>query len=228
MRKVIASAMISLDGVMQAPGAPEEDPTGGFKFGGWTEPYWDEVAGQAIAETFSQPFDLLLGRKTYDIFAAYWPYIRTDRAATEGHAGKAAIANDFNRARKYVASRSKQKLAWKNSEWLGPDAVAKLRELKKGDGPTLLTQGSSDFLHSLLADGLVDELRLLVFPIVLGKGKRLFDEGSQPAEFKLVRSVVSPRGAVMGTYERSGEVKTGSFATEEPSAAELERRKRLK
>jgi dihydrofolate reductase len=227
MRRVIASAMVSLDGVMQAPGGPEEDPTGGFEFGGWVEPHWDEVGGEAMARTFSQPFDLLLGRRTYDIFAAHWPYAQTDPSGEGYDEGMAFIANAFDRATKHVASRSKPKLGWKNSEWLGADAAAKVRELKKGDGPVLLTQGSTVLLHTLLATGLVDELRILVFPVVLGKGKRLFEDGSKPNAFKLTHSVTTPKGVVISNYERAGEVKTGSFASDQPSEAELERRRTL-
>jgi len=228
MRKVITAAFVSLDGVMQAPGGPDEDPTGGFRFGGWLAPCWDDVTGQAMDETFAQPFDLLLGRKTYDIFAAYWPYVQLDRAAPDFDAGMAGIAEAFGRAKKHVATHSKPVLSWKNSERLGDDAVAGVRRLKQGEGPVLLTQGSADFLQSLLATDLIDELRLLIFPLVLGKGKRLFGPGTQPAAFRQTRSTTSPQGVVIATYERAGDVQTGSFASPEPSEAELVRRRNLR
>ena len=218
MRKIICATFVSLDGVMQAPGGPEEDPTGGFRFGGWTFHYWDEVGGAAIGETFSKPFDLLLGRRTYDIFAAYWPYQPQDNP----------IAKPFNAVTKYVATHSPDTLNWHNSKPLGTDVIAALRQLKQEDGPDLLIQGSSDLIHQLLAADLIDEIRLFVFPLVLGKGKRLFDEGALPAGLKLTRSQVTTTGVIMATYERGGEIRTGSFAQETPSAAELERRRNLR
>lgn len=227
MRKIIAAAFVSLDGVMQAPGGPQEDPTGGFAFGGWTAPYWDDVVGQATAESFGRPFDLLLGRKTYDIFAAHWPYMEADPAAGPLEAATDQIADVFGRATKYVASRSAPQLTWRNSEWLGPDAVAAVRTLKAGDGPDLLTQGSSDFVQALLAADLVDEVRLLTYPVVLGSGKRFFGAGARPGAFKLGRTAISPSGVVIAAYERAGEVRTGSFAPDAPSEAELERRRTL-
>ena len=222
MRKIIAAAFVSLDGVMQAPGGPEEDPTGGFEHGGWLVPHFDETVGAAMGEMFERPFDLLLGRKTYDIFAAHWPHVPAD--AEEGDAQIAAL---FNRITKYVASRSRPELEWQNSQLLGPDTAAALRELRQQDGPDLLTQGSSDLLQTLLAEDLVDELRLLTFPVVLGKGKRMLGEGAKPAAFRLTRSVTSPSGVVIASYARAGEVETGSFALEEPTQAEIERRAAL-
>jgi len=227
MRKIVAGAYISLDGVMQAPGAPEEDPTGGFKHGGWVAAYWDDVIGAAMDETFAAPFDLLLGRKTYDIFAAHWPYIETDPEKSAFDKLVADVARTFNSAIKYVATRSPQTLAWQNSELLGSDIVTTLKELKTKSGPTLLIQGSSDLIQTLLKHDLIDEFRLVIFPIVLGKGKRLFGEGTLPAAFRLVKSRNSPNGAFIATYERAGDVETGSFAMEEPTEAELERRKHL-
>ena len=161
--------MISLDGVMQAPGGPEEDPTGGFEYGGWVFPHWDEVGGQVMAESFAKPFDLLLGRKTYEIFAAHWPY-------QEGE-----IADPFNAATKYVATSSVEPSAWRNSVRLEGEVPGAVARLKEGDGPDLLTQGSAMLVRSLLAAGLVDELFLLVFPVLLGRGKRWFGEDSKPA-----------------------------------------------
>jgi dihydrofolate reductase len=216
MRKIIAATFVSLDGVMQAPGGPEEDPVGGFKFGGWTFHYFDEVAGGAMEELFSKPFDLLLGRRTYDIFAAYWPY-QND-----------AIADVFNPATKYVATHRPDSLTWQNTQSLGPDIVARLKELKQEDGPDLLIQGSANLIQTLLANGLIDEMRLMIFPLVLGKGKRLFGDNAMPAAFKLVKSQASTTGVIMATYERGGEIRTGSFAQQEPSQAELERRRNWK
>jgi dihydrofolate reductase len=219
MRKIIAATFVSLDGVMQAPGGPEEDPTGGFSFGGWTAGYFDEALGATIGEVFERPFDLLLGRKTYDIFAAHWPY------AEDGP--DAPIAETFNRITKYVASRTQRTFGWNNSQWLGDDTVASLKKLKAGDGPDLLIQGSSDLIQTLLKQRLIDEFTVLVFPVLLGKGKRLFGEGTVPAGLKLVKSQPYPSGAIVATYRPDGEVKTGSFALEEPTPAEIERRKNL-
>ena len=227
MRKLVTAAFVSLDGVMQAPGGLEEDPTGDFRYGGWTVPYWDDVISQMTAESFSRPFDLLLGRKTYDILAAHWTNIEVDPASSTFAAEEAEIASIFNQATKYVASRSQRELVWQNSQWLGHDAVAAVRELRRVNGLDLLTQGSSDFLQTLFAEDLVDELRLLIYPVTLGAGKRLFGAGAQPTAFRLTRSVASPNGVLVATYERAGAVGTGSFALEPPTDAELERRKRL-
>jgi dihydrofolate reductase len=222
MRKIVVGAFVSLDGVMQAPGGPEEDPTGGFEHGGWVAGYFDDVVGATMGELFSKPYELLLGRKTYDIFAAHWPHI-TDPGAPDF-----AIAEQFNRITKHVATHRPESLAWKNSRALGPDPVAKLRALKKEEGPALLTQGSSELVQTLFASDLVDELRLLVFPIVLGKGKRLFGDRAMPAGFRLESSRVSPSGVVIASYARAGAVKTGSFMLEQPSPEEIARRKTLR
>lgn len=211
-RKIITAAFVSLDGVMQAPGGPEEDPTNGFSLGGWTFHYWDDVMGAAMDGIFSRPYALLLGRKTYDIFAAHWPYQNDP------------FADAFNAATKYVATHRPDSLAWQNSVPLGSDVVATLRRLKQEDGPDLITQGSSELIQTLLPAGIIDEVRLLVFPLVLGKGKRLFGGGTIPAAYRLASSQASSTGVVMVTYEPAGEIRTGSFAQEEPSAAELERR----
>jgi dihydrofolate reductase len=211
MRKIISATFLSLDGVMQAPGDPDEDSTSGFQYGGWTVPYYDDVIAQATAETFTKPFDLLLGRKTYDIFAGYWPHIAPDPAVSSFDAGMADMASTLNQARKYVASRSRPNLPWENSEWLGTDPVARLRELKRSDGPTLVVQGSGDFFQTLLAADLIDLVRLIIYPVTLGKGKRLFSDGTMPAAFTLSRSITSPSGVIIATYERAGEVRTGSF-----------------
>lgn len=223
MRRLVTAAFVSLDGIMQAPGGPEEDPSGGFRYGGWMTPYADAAFARGTAENFGRPFDLVLGRKTYDIWAAYWPHLDVDPGSSTFAAGVAEIANSFNRATKYVASRSRSELAWQNSQWLGSDAAAAVRELKRGDGPELLTQGSSDFVQTLLAADLIDELRLLIYPLVLGTGKRLFGEGTRPAAFRLTRSVASASGVIVATYERAGDVRTGSFAPDTTTGAELDR-----
>jgi dihydrofolate reductase len=211
MRKIVTGAFVSLDGVMQAPGGPDEDRTGGFRFGGWIAPLCDDATNAALGETFSAPFDLLLGRTTYDIFASFWPHVTRDPKASGFDAGSADLSRKFDAATKYVATHRPESLEWENSRGLGPDPVAGLRELKKQDGPILLTQGSSELVHTLLANDLMDELRLLIFPVILGRGKRLFAEGAMPAAFRVTRSTVSPSGVVIATYQRNGDVRTGSF-----------------
>lgn len=225
MRKIVTMAFTSLDGVMQAPGGPEEDPSGGFEHGGWTAPLFDEACGAFVGQTFSAPFDLLLGRKTYDIFASHWPFIPTDPAAKGFHEGEAQIARTFNSATKYVATHRPDSLKWENSEALGDDVVATLRQLKQGDGPPLITQGSSELIQTLLAHDLIDEFRLLIFPLTLGHGKRLFGPGTKPVSLALETSSVSPNGIILARHVRRGEVATGSFALEEPSEEEAERRR---
>lgn len=218
MRKLIVAAFVSLDGVMQAPGGPTEDPTGGFKFGGWLPPLFDEEAGQAIGGLFEKPFDLLLGRKTYEIFAAHWPFVPADDP----------IGQVFGKATKFVATRDPGfKLTWQNSRWLGADPVVELKRVKAEDGPDLLTQGSADFLQTLFAADLVDELHTLTFPVVLGQGKRLFQAGAAPRTFRLTQNQASPSGVVVSRYERAGAVETGSFMLAQPSALEVERQKKL-
>jgi dihydrofolate reductase len=219
MRKVIAGAFVSLDGVMQAPGGPEEDPTGGFKYGGWTAPYFDEAVGAQMGELFSNPYDLLLGRKTYEIFAAHWPY-------AEGGPDD-EIAKQFNRITKYVATSSKAPLTWKNSVALH-DLATDVRKLKQQDGPDLMIQGSANMIQTLLKHGLIDQFNLLIFPVVLGPGKRLFGEGTQGAELRLISSKTSPSGVTMNSYTPSGPVRTGSFAHDKPSEAEKARREKMK
>jgi dihydrofolate reductase len=218
MRKIIVGAFVSLDGIMQAPGGPDEDPIGGFKYGGWAAPYFDESMGEAVGEMFAKPFDLLLGRKTYDIFAAHWPYVGPDDP----------IGPLFDRINKYVATRNPNlKLAWQNSHALGPDALAAVRQLKQEDGPDLLIQGSTDFLKSLLESDLVDQINISFFPLVLGKGKKLFGDSTFPTALKLVTSKVSGSGVTINKYVRAGEIVTGSFEFEQPTEAELERRRNL-
>lgn len=218
MRKVITAAFVSLDGVMQAPGGPDEDPTGGFAFGGWLFHHWDEASGEVIDEILGSPYDLLLGRKTYEIFAAYWPYVPADDP----------IGKAFNAATKYVASRSATPLTWQNSVALRGDAAEAVAELKRHSGPPLLLQGSADLIQTLLAHDLIDEFRLMTIPVLLGPGKKLFGRGTIPAGLKLVSSRTSTTGVVMSTYVRSGEVTTGSFLQIEPTEAELARRERMK
>lgn len=199
MRKIVVLTFISLDGVMQAPGGPEEDTSGGFQYGGWTVPYWDEFSGKIMGEQMGMPFDLLLGRKTYDIFAGYWP-------KQEG-----AIADPFNKATKYVVSASSPELTWANSVLIEGDVVAKLKELKGEDGPMLQVHGSGNLVQTLFKNDLVDKLWLKIFPVTLGSGKRLFGEGTIPAAFELTESKISPKGVIFANYKRAGEVKTGSF-----------------
>jgi len=204
MRKLIVAAMSSLDGVVQAPGGPEEDTSGGFEYGGWVWPYAD-ADDDAMGGVFKHPFELVLGRRTYDIFAAYWPHV--PKGAPHQH-----IADLFNGTAKHVATHQPEALPWQNSRALGPDVVAAMRELKRADGPDLLTQGSSNLVHQLLATDLVDELRVLVYPVLLGRGKRLFDDHTQPSAFRLDASKTSSTGVLITHYVRDGEVRTGSFA----------------
>jgi dihydrofolate reductase len=218
MRKVITGAFVSLDGVMQAPGGPKEDPTHGFELGGWVVPYIDEVFGAAIDDMFGQPFDLLLGRRTYEIFAAHWPY------AEDGDYD--LIAKRFNSVTKYVATRSAMALTWKGSVALH-DAVADVNRLKREDGPSLVTQGSSDLLQSLLTNDLIDEISTFTFPVVLGRGKKLFGDGAKPAAFTMVDHKVTTRGVIIARYQRAGAVVTGDFAMDPPTTAEIARRERI-
>ena len=219
MRKVIAAAFVSMDGVMQAPGGPEEDPTQGFEYGGWVAPLADEEFGQAVDRLFAEPFDLLLGRKTYEIFAAHWPYMEDGPDS--------GIARLFNSITKYVATRSSRDLAWKGSVALR-DAAKDVARLKRDDGPALVTQGSSNLLQTLLAHELVDEIHTFTFPIVLGTGKRLFGTGAAPAAFELTDSRVTKSGLIVASYRRAGDVRTGDFAMDPPTDAEVARRERLK
>jgi len=218
MRRIVVATFTSLDGVMQAPGGPAEDPTGGFAFGGWTFPHFDQQLGAAMGEIFGRPFNLLLGRKTYDIFAAHWPYVTDPNNP---------IAGLFNRVTKYVASRARPAFAWQNSQWLGADTVASLKKLKSEDGPDLLVQGSSELLQTLWKNNLVDEFSVLTFPVILGKGKRPFGSGTTPIGLKLIKARTFPTGVIVANYTPDGAVKTGNFQLAEPSAAELERRRTL-
>jgi dihydrofolate reductase len=201
MRKLIVAEHISLDGVIQAPGGPKEDPSGDFRLGGWTVPYADKGIGQAVQDLLSQPFELLLGRRTYDIWASYWPRVQA------GH----AIADLFNSVPKHVATHRSDTLDWQNSHALKGDLADAIRALKHQNGANLLTWGSGDMVRQLLAAGLVDELRLLIYPVVLARGKRLFGDNAQVSAFTLAHSNSTPGGVLITRYVRSGEVRTGTF-----------------
>lgn len=205
MRKLIVAEHISLDGVIQGPGGPEEDPSGEFRLGGWTVPYSDEAIGQDLQDMFSQPFELLLGRRTYDIWAAYWPHVRSGNV----------IGGQFNSVPKHVATHRPDALDWHNSHALQGDLVDAVRALKQQDGANLLTWGSSDMVRQLLAAGLVDEFRLMIYPVVLGPGKRLFDDNAQPSAFTVTHSTRTASGVLLARYARSGEVRTGTFKDSE-------------
>ncbi|TMQ34962.1 MAG: dihydrofolate reductase [Planctomycetota bacterium] len=220
MRKIIVGAQVSLDGVMQAPGAATEDPTKGFKFGGWVMPYFDQAFGEELDRVFKEKFALLLGRKTYEIFAAYWPYQDADAP----HGG---IAKLFNDIKKYAVSRSGEvETSWAGSVLLRD--IAAVKRLKQEDGPHLVTQGSTELVHALLANDLVDAMSIFTVPVVLGGGKKLFADGSAPHAFKLTRSRVSPNGLIVGHYERAGAIKMGDTALDAPSDREVARRERMK
>ena len=203
MRKLIVQTFLTLDGVMQAPGGPDEDDSGGFACGGWSVNYWDEQMGEVMGEATSKPFAMVLGRRTYDIMAAYWPH------ASEEEGGPV-----FNEATKYVASRSRPPLEWSNSVLIEGDPAEGLAALKEQDGPELQVHGSANLMQTLLRHDLVDEFRLWVFPVVIGSGKRLFAEGTIPAGLELVNNKTSSTGVVMGTYVSAGELVTGTFGVD--------------
>jgi dihydrofolate reductase len=220
MRKIIVGAQVSIDGVMQAPGGPTEDPTRGFRFGGWAMPYFSQEFGEEIDRVFKDNFDLLLGRKTYEIFAAYWPYYREDAP----HGG---IAKLFKDIKKYVVSRAGEvDTGWTGSVLLRD--IADVKRLRQEDGPNLVTQGSTELVHALLANDLVDAISIFTVPVVLGSGKKLFADGSAPHSFKLTRSRVSPSGLIVGHYERDGAIKTDDTALGSPSEREVARQERMK
>jgi dihydrofolate reductase len=200
MRNIVVLSFVSLDGVMQAAGGPEEDTSGGFQYGGWSAAYADEVSGGLMGKQMTVPFDLLLGRKTYDMFSSFWP-----KQGTEGH-----FAGPINKATKYVVSASSPKLDWEKSVLIEGDVVANLKDLKQQDGPMLQVHGSSNLVQTLLENDLVDELWLKIFPVTLGKGKRLFGEGTMPAALELTESEITPRGIIFANYKRSGEIKRGT------------------
>jgi len=194
MRKIIVLEFLSLDGVLQAPGGAQEDESGGFSYGGWIWPYGDEVTNEVLTKQFSQPFDLLLGRTTFEIWAAHWPHQNGD--------------NPFHKATKYVASNTLTEHSWERSVFLGGDVAAEVRQLKEQDGPDLQVYGSSVLLQTLMQNDLVDEYWLKIYPITLGSGKRLFQEGTIPAAFELFESHVSTKGVILASYRRAGEIKT--------------------
>lgn len=216
MRRIVGAAFASLDGVVQAPGGPEEDPTGGFAYGGWLAGHFDEALGHQVDTYLKEPFDLLLGRKTWEIFAAHWPFMNDEDG----------IAVRFARNRKYVMTRSDMPLDWQGSERV-PDMDA-LAAIRAGDGPDMVIQGSTTLYPQLLTHGLIDRLVVMTAPIVLGKGKRLFGEGSPAGKWKLVEHRLGSTGVAMATYEPAGAVETGSFATIDPTPQELARREKMK
>ncbi len=217
MRKLVVLSFVSLDGIIQSPGEPEEDPTGDFKEGGWTIRYFDDYLQKVMVEQMGQDFDLLLGRKTYEIFAALWPYADTS---------KDPMAAGINQARKYVVSKTLDKLDWDNSFLIRDHVVEEIKTLKKDNGPEIQVHGSGNLLQTLLKHDLVDELWLKIFPVTLGGGKHLFGDGTIVAGFELFESKASSAGVIVANYRRAGEVKIGRFITE-PTEAELVRRKRL-
>jgi dihydrofolate reductase len=200
MRKIIAITQVTVDGVMQSPSAPEEDPKNGFTHGGWAVPFLDDALFQALDETIAGEFDMLFGRRTYEVFAAYWP--------NQGN----AIGKAFNKATKYVVTRSLDQLDWKKSQRIDGDVVEEVRRLKASDGPALHIWGSSELLQTLIAAELIDEYRMWVFPVVLGKGKRLFEPGVPPGSLALVETRSTPKGVLINTYRTAGPVKPGSLA----------------
>ena len=198
MRKIIVLEFITLDGVIQSPGGPEEDTSGNFKYGGWVFPFDDDTLGETMAEQMSQKFELLLGRKTFEIWAAYWPQHES-------------IWPGINKVTKYVASNTISNHKWNNSVFLKGDIADQIKKLKQQDGPDLHVYGSANLIQTLLKNDLVDELWIKIFPITLGNGKRLFEKGTIPAHFKLINGKISPGGIFIASYRRDGEVKTGSF-----------------
>ena len=217
MRRLIVSAFVSLDGVVQAPGGPEEDPTGGFALGGWMFAFGDEGMDISASGFDGKDRELVLGRRTYEIFEAYWPYQPADDP----------IATTLNAAKKFVASHTLTALGWNNSTLLHGDVVSAIRALKQQVGPDLQVIGSGHLIQTLQAAALIDEYNVWTFPVVLGRGKRLFGESARPSALRLVRSKVSASGVVMSTYEPGGDVRPGSFASAEPSERELARRARM-
>ena len=219
MRKIVVGAFVSLDGVMQAPGGPTEDPTKGFKFGGWVTPYFDQEFGEEVGRMFEERYDLLLGRKTYEIFAAHWPY-------AEGGPDD-AIAKQFKTINKYAVSRSGEV----DTSWVGTTllrSIDDVKRLKQENGPNLVTQGSTEIVHALLANDLVDGLTIFTVPVVLGGGKKLFADGSTPHSYELTRSRISSTGLLISHYQRVGDIKIGDTALDQPSKAEAARQERMR
>ena len=213
MRTLAVTTFVSLDGVMQAPGGPHEDPTGGFTTGGWAVNYFDEEMMDRISG--ADPYELLLGRGTYEIFAAHWPY-------DEG-----PIADHLNSTRKHVASATLDRVEWNNSTLIPGDVAEYVQALKREEGPEIQVHGSPGLIQTLLQHDVIDEFRMWIFPVALGTGKRLFGDGTIPVALRLVDSSVSKTGVTTNTYARAGEIQIGEMDFEEPTEAELERRQRL-
>lgn len=235
MRKIRGSAFVSLDGIIQAPGGPTEDPTGGFPHGGWLPQFFDEDVGAAIDAFFAGDYDLLLGRRTYDIFAAYWPYVGGEAAGIgevfdrtgkdDGEAAAIDMGEAFTRARKYVLTRGNPDLGWSNSHRLG--SLDELRAVRDGDGPDLLIQGSSTLYAALLAAGLLDQLTAMTFPVVLGTGKRLFGDGTPARALQVVEQTTTKSGATIVTYEPAGNVEHGWAGPQSTSEREQARQRAI-
>lgn len=230
MRELVVNAFVTMDGVMQAPGGPEEDPTGGFAHGGWSVNYWDEAMGAFMTTFMAEPFDLLLGRRTYEIFASHWPQAAEQARAELG--GTASEIEDpaaqaLNSARKYVASRTLTSLDWNNSVLLEGDVADAVADLKADDGPVLAVHGSSDLIQTLLAHDLVDRINVWTFPVTVGPGKRLFGAGTIAGAFEVVHTTTSSTGVVITTYRRAGKIEPGSFAFETVTEEERGRRQKL-
>ena len=219
MRKLTSNTFVTLDGVMQAPGGPEEDPSGGFKHGGWSVGYWDEAMGASMDAYVNKPFDLLLGRKTYEIFAGFWPFANDDPE-------QGSMAKKLNAATKYVASKTLDKAEWPTSHILR-DVAEDVAKLKQGDGPEIQVHGSANLLQTLTEHNLIDEYRVWTFPVVVGGGKRLFDSGLPGAGLEVVDTQTSSTGVVMTTYKPAGAIKGGTFETGAPSPEEVARREKI-
>lgn len=202
MRKIITTTFLTMDGVYQAPGGPEEDTSGGFTHGGWSFGYWDDVTDNTMSAVMAEPFELLLGRRTYDIFAAYWP--KTDK--------NPEVAKPFNETRKYIVSRSPQELAWQNSTLITGDVISQLGELKNDNAPDLWVHGSGNLIQTLLRNGLVDRMHIWIVPVTVGTGKRLFVDGTPAAGWKLADSKIATTGVIIASYEPAGAIKKGSFS----------------
>ncbi len=216
MRKLVVNTFVTLDGVMQAPGGPEEDPTGNFKYGGWSFNYWDDMMGKVMSEFMKKPFELLLGRRTYEIFAAHWPYIKND-----------PTADKFNATKKYVVSKTLKKVNWNNSFLIKENIAQEINKLKAQDGPELQVHGSSNLIKTLVNENLIDLFNIWTFPVVVGNGKQLFGDGTNAFNFKLIDVKSSSTGVVISIYQPDGELKLGSFALENETEEELERRRKL-
>jgi dihydrofolate reductase len=215
--KLVVGTFVTLDGIMQAPGGPDEDRSGGFDHGGWLVPYFDDMMGRVMTDWIERADGLLLGRKTYEIFAAHWPYVTGDDP----------IANKFNRVRKHIVSRTLDKVEWNNSTLITGDVIEGIERLKREPGNELQVHGSGDLIQTLLAQHLIDELRLWIFPVLLGTGKRLFANGTVPARLTLVETRISSTGAVLQVHQSAGHLEYGSFALEQPPEAEIDRRRKI-